>query len=133
MVVYTLEGGEEASSSSLKLKQSHETKVRLSDLTRTAKDDADRTGMVTVWPSEEALAFLCVKRKDLFKGKNVIEIGSGLGLAGLAIAATSEAKSVVITDGNSDTVERLRSVRPPVTSSSPHLFERRASSSDAPR
>ena len=110
--MYTLEEGEEASSSSLKLKQGHETKVRLSDLTRTAKDDADRTGMVTVWPSEEALAYLCVKRRDVFKGKNVIEIGAGLGLAGMAIAATSEANMVVVTDGNSETVDRIRCAAP---------------------
>ena len=64
--------------------------------------------MVTLWPSEEALAYLCMKRPHMFKGKSIIEIGAGLGLAGLVLAATSEAKCVIVTDGNSRAVEHLR-------------------------
>lgn len=94
----------------LTLKQSEEKKLRVKSLSelRTGTNDADRTGIVTLWPSEEALAFLCAKRAGDFEGKVVIEVGSGLGLAGLAIAATTKAKAVLLTDGNSDAVDRLR-------------------------
>ena len=92
------------------LRQNDERKIKVNSLSklRTKEDDADRTGLVTVWPSEEALAYLCVRRAGIFKGKSVIEIGAGAGVAGLALAAVSEARFVFLTDGNSDTVDRLR-------------------------
>mmetsp|Transcript_4185 Transcript_4185/g.12203 ORF Transcript_4185/g.12203 Transcript_4185/m.12203 type:complete len:182 (+) Transcript_4185:186-731(+) len=95
---------------SLTLKQSEEQKLKVKSLSelRTRESDADRTGIVTVWPSEEALGYVCSKRAGAFEGKVVVEVGSGLGLAGLAIAATTKAKLVVLTDGNSDAVSRLR-------------------------
>ncbi|KAG8662814.1 hypothetical protein MANES_01G147000v8 [Manihot esculenta] len=41
------------------------------------------------WPSEEVLAYFCLSHADM--SKRVIELGSGYGLAGLVIAATTEA------------------------------------------
>lgn len=38
------------------------------------------------------------------RGKRVIELGSGYGLAGLVIAAATEASQVVISDGNPQVV-----------------------------
>lgn len=38
------------------------------------------------------------------RGKRVIELGSGYGLAGLVIAAATEASEVVISDGNPQVV-----------------------------
>lgn len=39
------------------------------------------------------------------RSKRVIELGSGYGLAGLVIAATTEALEVVISDGNPQVVD----------------------------
>ncbi|KVI08774.1 Nicotinamide N-methyltransferase-like protein [Cynara cardunculus var. scolymus] len=62
--------------------------------------DIDNTGLVCSWPSEEVLAYYCLSQLDLFRSKRVIELGSGYGLAGLLIAAVTEASEVVISDGN---------------------------------
>ena len=40
-----------------------------------------------------------------FRSKRVIELGAGYGLAGLVIAAVTEASEVVITDGNPQVVD----------------------------
>ncbi|KAG0575381.1 hypothetical protein KC19_5G000600 [Ceratodon purpureus] len=42
------------------------------------------------------------------RNKRVIELGSGYGLAGLAIAACTEASEVLLTDGNPQVVEYIR-------------------------
>ncbi|RWW25617.1 hypothetical protein GW17_00010031 [Ensete ventricosum] len=44
----------------------------------------------------------------MFRSKRVIELGSGYGLAGLAIAASSDAQEVVISDGNPDVVDYIQ-------------------------
>lgn len=68
----------------------------------------NNTGNVCVWPSEEVLAYYCLKHRDLFAGKRVLELGAGMaGLAGFAVAGCSEALEVAITDGNQDSVENL--------------------------
>ncbi|MBA0706977.1 hypothetical protein Golax_019059 [Gossypium laxum] len=43
----------------------------------------------------------------MFRSKRVIELGSGYGLAGLTIAATTEALEVVISDGNPQVVDYI--------------------------
>lgn len=40
-----------------------------------------------------------------FRHKRIIELGSGYGLAGLVIAAATEALEVVISDGNPQVVD----------------------------
>ncbi|XP_018628185.1 calmodulin-lysine N-methyltransferase isoform X1 [Nicotiana tomentosiformis] len=56
------------------------------------------------WPSEEVLAYYCLAHPDTFRQKSVIELGSGYGLAGLAVAMTTEALEVIISDGNPQVV-----------------------------
>lgn len=41
---------------------------------------------------------------DFLRQKSVIELGSGYGLAGLAVAMTTEALEVIISDGNPQVV-----------------------------
>lgn len=43
------------------------------------------------------------------RSKRVLELGSGYGLAGLAIAANSEAFEVVISDGNPQVIDCILS------------------------
>lgn len=40
----------------------------------------------------------------IFRSKRVIELGSGYGLAGLVIAAATEASEIIISDGNPQVV-----------------------------
>ncbi|KAK4844333.1 hypothetical protein QYF36_018954 [Acer negundo] len=68
----------------------------------------DNTGLVCHWPSEDVLAFFCLSHVDMFRSKRVIELGSGYGLAGLVIAATTEALEVVISDGNPQVVDYIQ-------------------------
>ncbi|KAK1410481.1 hypothetical protein QVD17_37018 [Tagetes erecta] len=70
--------------------------------------DIDNTGLVCSWPSEEVLAYYCLSQLDLFRSKKVIELGSGYGLAGLVIAAVTEASEVVISDGNPQVVNYIQ-------------------------
>ncbi|XP_076919555.1 calmodulin-lysine N-methyltransferase-like [Bidens hawaiensis] len=70
--------------------------------------DIDNTGLVCAWPSEEVLAYYCLSQLDLFRSKKVIELGSGYGLAGLVIAAVTEASEVVISDGNPQVVDYIQ-------------------------
>jgi len=55
---------------------------------------------IQVSPSEEALALWVTKRRNRMKRKRVLELGSGCGLAGFAVAMCTEAKHVEITDGD---------------------------------
>ncbi|KAL6959930.1 calmodulin-lysine N-methyltransferase [Sarracenia purpurea var. burkii] len=60
------------------------------------------------WPSEDVLAYYCLSHADIFRSKKVIELGSGYGLAGLVIAAATEASEVVISDGNPRVVDYIQ-------------------------
>lgn len=57
------------------------------------------------WPSEDILAYFCLSHTDMFRSKKVIELGSGYGLAGLVIAAVTDALEIVISDGNPRVVD----------------------------
>ncbi|XP_074308585.1 calmodulin-lysine N-methyltransferase [Silene latifolia] len=72
------------------------------------KHDIDNTGLVCPWPSEEVLSYYCLSHADMFRCKNVIELGAGYGLAGLVIATVSEASEVVISDGNPQVVDYIQ-------------------------
>ncbi|RDX69067.1 Calmodulin-lysine N-methyltransferase, partial [Mucuna pruriens] len=72
----------------------------LSDFEICNRYNIDNTGLVCNWPSEDVLAHYCLSHADMFRSKKVIELGSGYGLAGFAIAAATEASEVVISDGN---------------------------------
>ncbi|CAF2146729.1 unnamed protein product, partial [Brassica napus] len=80
----------------------------LNDFEISNRHNIDNTGLVCQWPSEEVLAYFCMSQPDRFRGKRVIELGSGYGLAGLVIAAASEASEVVISDGNPQVVNYIK-------------------------
>ncbi|PON53449.1 Lysine methyltransferase [Parasponia andersonii] len=76
----------------------------LSDLEFCNRHDIDNTGLVCQWPSEEVLAYFCLSHADMFRSKRVVELGSGYGLAGLVIAAVTDASEIIISDGNPQVV-----------------------------
>ncbi|KAF0699186.1 Aste57867_10238 [Aphanomyces stellatus] len=70
---------------------------------KAASTDHDLTGQV-VWPVSILLSWFVASKRDLFRGKTVLELGAGAGLAGFV--ASQFAKRTAITDGN-DVVLRL--------------------------
>ncbi|KAL6224483.1 hypothetical protein ACLB2K_003338 [Fragaria x ananassa] len=70
-------------------------RAELSDFEICNQYNIDNTGLVCQWPSEEALAYFCLKNADMFRSKRVIELGAGYGLAGLVIAAVTDASEVI--------------------------------------
>ncbi|XP_066383186.1 calmodulin-lysine N-methyltransferase-like isoform X2 [Miscanthus floridulus] len=87
-------------SSKLDLVYRKEDSLELNDIEASNKYNIDTTGLVCCWPSEEVLAYYCINHSDMFRSKKVLELGSGYGLAGLVIAASTNADEVVISDGN---------------------------------
>merc|ERR1719305_1907884 len=51
-----------------------------------------------VWPAALAGAAWACQNKALFEGKRVLELGSGVGLFGCAIAAVTDAAQITMTD-----------------------------------
>lgn len=80
----------------------------LDDFMASSKFDIDTTGLVCRWPSEDVLAYFCIKHSNVFRSRRVLELGSGYGLAGLAIAASTDATEVVISDGNPQVVDYIQ-------------------------
>ncbi|XP_071707779.1 calmodulin-lysine N-methyltransferase-like [Rutidosis leptorrhynchoides] len=105
-VCYTLPPNHSATN--LYLYQRVECCANLNDFRICNAYDIDNTGLVCSWPSEEVLAYYCLSHLDLFRAKRVIELGSGYGLAGLLIAAVTEALEVVISDGNPQVVDYIQ-------------------------
>ncbi|KAL2907117.1 Calmodulin-lysine N-methyltransferase [Bienertia sinuspersici] len=83
-------------------------RASISDFEICNKHDIDNTGLVCPWPSEEVLSYYCLSHADMFRSKTIIELGAGYGLAGLVVAAVSEASEVVISDGNPQVVEYIQ-------------------------
>jgi predicted nicotinamide N-methyase len=70
----------------------------------------DNTGNVRVWAAEEVMVHYLAQPSQhaMLVGKNVCELGAGMtGLAGIAVAASTLAKWVHVTDGNTDAVSNL--------------------------
>lgn len=66
---------------------------------------------IGVWPSEEVLAYYCLKNNYVFKEKAVLELGGGMTcLASFAVAKTSDAILVACTDGNPASVENVKRI-----------------------
>ncbi|CAM9485652.1 unnamed protein product [Ectocarpus sp. 6 AP-2014] len=51
-----------------------------------------------VWEAGRALAEFCQAHSGLLRGKRVLELGAGIGMTGMAVAATCGAAEVVLTD-----------------------------------
>ncbi|PKI34654.1 calmodulin-lysine N-methyltransferase [Punica granatum] len=105
VVCYTLPAH---GSPKLFLTQRLENRGDLHDFEICNQYNIDNTGLVRLWPSEEVLAYYCLSTAEIFCSKRVIELGSGYGLAGLVIAAASEASEVMITDGNPQVVDYIQ-------------------------
>ncbi|XP_062178172.1 calmodulin-lysine N-methyltransferase isoform X2 [Alnus glutinosa] len=90
------------------LTQRVDERADLGDFEICNRYNVDNTGLVCHWPSEDVLAYFCLSQADMFRYKRVIELGSGYGLAGLVIAAITEASEVVISDGNPQVVDYIQ-------------------------
>ncbi|KAK9713232.1 hypothetical protein RND81_06G013300 [Saponaria officinalis] len=88
--------------------QRRDTCASISDFEVCNRYDIDNTGLVCPWPSEEILSYYCLSHVDMFRCKNVIELGAGYGLAGLVIGTVSDASEVVISDGNPQVVDYIQ-------------------------
>ena len=72
----------------------------------------NNTGNVCVWPSEEVMAWYCLKNaRHLVSGRSVCELGCGMtGLAGLMLARTGLPSEVLLTDGNETSVRNIDAI-----------------------
>ncbi|XP_031493630.1 calmodulin-lysine N-methyltransferase [Nymphaea colorata] len=81
--------------------------MELQDFEISNAHNIDSTGLVCLWPSEDVLTYYCLTHANIFSSKKVLELGSGYGLAGLAVAASTDAHEVTISDGNPHVVDYI--------------------------
>mmetsp|Transcript_13103 Transcript_13103/g.33036 ORF Transcript_13103/g.33036 Transcript_13103/m.33036 type:complete len:267 (+) Transcript_13103:253-1053(+) len=82
-------------------------KLRLEGFTLDSDETAQSTG-VTLWQAAPRLARYLIQVPRLVAQKRVLELGAGLGLCGM-VAHHLGANSVVLTDADTITLERMRS------------------------
>ncbi|KAL3804815.1 hypothetical protein ACHAW5_007266 [Stephanodiscus triporus] len=70
-------------------------------------EETYRSTGVTLWQAAPRLADYLQNHPEACRGKSVLELGAGLGLCGIA-AHYSGAKIVIMTDGDTQTLRRLR-------------------------
>lgn len=68
---------------------------------------ADDTTGFGIWAASLVMAQWITSISDRFNNTNVLELGAGCGVPGLAAAIASNAHSVIVTDLNTTTVENL--------------------------
>lgn len=66
----------------------------------------DFTGW-TIWAAATLLARWIIAKPEMFAGKDVIELGAGCGVTGLATACCTSAKSVVLNDYQEPVMQNL--------------------------
>lgn len=93
------EASEEMMDFSYPLVTTTTTTTALIDITLKGFQDYTHSTGMAVWLGSEILARHLVKHTDLVQGKSVLELGSGLGLAGI-ICHRLQASMVVLTDGD---------------------------------
>lgn len=61
-----------------------------------------------IWTAGMFLSEFCVQHSDMFKSANVVELGAGVGITGLTLAASeSPPERIIMTDFSRDTMENL--------------------------
>ncbi|XP_076251421.1 calmodulin-lysine N-methyltransferase-like isoform X1 [Rhynchophorus ferrugineus] len=71
----------------------------------------NNTGNVCIWPSEETLSYYACANLGLFLDRNVLELGGGMScLAGLFIAKYAASTTVLVTDGNRNSVDNVQAM-----------------------
>jgi predicted nicotinamide N-methyase len=65
---------------------------------------ADATGL-RLWGMAECVSRYLTTRRDLFEGRDVIELGAGCGMCSLAVGCTAACSSLVVTDGSEEAVK----------------------------
>ena len=79
--------------------------VSLKESTQMISDGT--TGLIT-WPAAHYFVDWCMENKHLFEGRHILELGSGSGLAGLAVCCGCSPASYCFTDCHEGVMQQLK-------------------------